>query len=265
MATPAPTRLATSGGVITRAARTVRAAFALLTRLPVSSADDSSSGAAVFPLVGVVVGAVGAVPLVLAGASQPVLASLLAIAAMAILTGVLHLDGLADTADALAAPYAAAAERARKDPAVGPGGVAALVVVLAIEVAALVGLTTAGGGWLAAAALVVGTTVARTTPVLAVLAAPGRVPADGFAGWFARRVGSLDGVVALVLAVAVTAVVGLAAGSTAVVLGGIAGASVGLVVAAVIVSLRGQLDGDGLGAIVELTCAAALTAAALAA
>ena len=265
MATPAPTRLATSPGVLTRMLRTVRAAFALLTRLPVSSADDSSSGAAVFPLVGVVVGVVGAAPLVLAGATQPVLTSLLAIAAMAILTGVLHLDGLADTADALAAPYAAAAERARKDPAVGPGGVAALVVVLAIEVAALVGIATAGSGWLAGAVLVVGATVARTMPVLAVQLVPGRVPADGFAGWFARRVGPLDAVIALVLAVSVTVVVALAAGSTVIALGAVVGACVGLVVTAVIVSLRGQLDGDGLGAIVELTFAAALTAAALAA
>ena len=38
-----------------------------------------------------------------------------------------------------------------------------------------------------------------------------------------------------------------------------------VVIAGAIVSLRGQLDGDGLGAIVELTLAAALTAAALAA
>jgi adenosylcobinamide-GDP ribazoletransferase len=263
MATPAPTRLVTSAGMLTRTVRTIRAAFALLTRLPVSSSDDSSSGAAAFPLVGVVVGLAGAAPLVLAGATQPVLASLLAIAAMAILTGVLHLDGLADTADALAAPYAAAAERARTDPAVGPGGVAALVVVLATEVAALVGLATAGGAWLAAAALVVGATVARTMPVLAVQLAPGRVPDDGFAGWFARRVGPLDGLVAVVLAAAVTVVVVLATGWTAVALGGIVGAIVGSVAAAVVVSLRGQLDGDGLGAIVELTFAAALTAATL--
>lgn len=265
MATPAPTHISSSGGALTRTVRTVRAAFALLTRLPVSSTDDASSGAAVFPLVGAVVGLVGAAPLVLAGHAQPVLASLLAIAAMAVLTGVLHLDGLADTADALAAPYPAAAERARKDPAVGPGGVAALLVVLATEVAALAGLATAGGGWLAGAVIVVGATVSRTMPVLAVQVAPGRVPADGFAGWFARRVGPLDAAVAVVLAVSVTVVVGLAAGSMVVALAATVGAGVGLVAGVVIVTLRGQLDGDGLGAIVELTFAAALTAAALAA
>jgi adenosylcobinamide-GDP ribazoletransferase len=244
---------------------TVRAAFALLTRLPVSSGDEASSGAAAFPLVGAVVGVVGAVPLALAGTAQPVLASLLAIAAMAVLTGVFHLDGLADTADALVAPYPAAAERARKDPAVGPGGVAALALVLATEVVALAGLASGGGGWLAGAALIVAATVARTVPVIAVLLAPGRVPPDGFSGWFARRVGHVDGVVAVVLAGALTAVVALAAGSVVVALGGAVGGIAGLVVAGAIVSLRGQLDGDGLGAIVELTFAAALIAMALAA
>ena len=265
MATPAPRRLADQAGPLTRAVGTVRAAFALLTRLPVASTDEASSGAAAFPIVGAVVGLGGAVPLVLAGASQPVLASLLAVAVMAVLTGVLHLDGLSDTADALVAPYPAAGERARKDPGVGAGGVAALVLVLAMEVSALAGLTSAGGGWLAGAALVVAATIARTLPVLAVQLAPGRVPPDGFAGWFARRVGPLDGIVALVLAASITAVVAFAAGSTVVALGGAAGAIAGLVIAGAIVSLRGQLDGDGLGAIVELTVAAALTAAALAA
>jgi hypothetical protein len=48
-------------------------------------------------------------------------------------------------------------------------------------------------------------------------------------------------------------------------LGGAVGVIAGLVVAGAIVSLRGQLDGDGLGAIVELTFAAALIAMALAA
>jgi adenosylcobinamide-GDP ribazoletransferase len=265
MATPAPRRLAHGPGALARTVGTVRAAFALLTRLPVSSGDEASSGAAAFPLVGAVVGVVGAVPLALAGTAQPVLASLLAIAAMAVLTGVFHLDGLADTADALVAPYPAAAERARQDPSVGPGGVVALVLVLATEVAALAGLASSSGGWLAGAALVVAATVARTLPVVAVQLAPGRVPPDGFSGWFARRVGQVDGVVAVLLAAALTAGVALAVGSVVVALGGAAGAIAGLVIAGAIVPLRGQLDGDGLGAIVELTFAAALIATALAA
>src|SRR3954452_1648361 len=189
MATPAPRRITHAPRTITRVVGTVRAAFALLTRLPVSSSDDASGGAAAFPLVGAVVGIVGAVPVVVAGSGQPVLGGLLAVGAMAVVTGVLHLDGLADTPDALVAPYPAAADRARKDPAVGPGGVVALLLVLGTEIAALAGLATSGSGFLAGAALVVAATVARTIPVVVVQVAPGHVQGEGFAGWFAERVG----------------------------------------------------------------------------
>jgi adenosylcobinamide-GDP ribazoletransferase len=239
MATPAPRRITDTSGVLTRVAGTIRAAFALLTRLPVSSSDDASSGAAAFPLVGAVVGLVGAVPLVVAGSGQPVLASLLAVGAMAVATGVLHLDGLADTADALVAPYPAAADRARKDPAVGPGGVVALLLVLGTEIAALAGLSSAGGGWLAGAALVVAAAVARTIPVVAVQAVSGRIPGDGFAGWFAQRVGTMEGIIAVLLATAATLAVATAAGSTAIAFGGALGALLGLSAAALIVTLRG--------------------------
>src|SRR3954447_9096734 len=256
VATPAPRRMTDTPGIVTRVALTVRDAFALLTRLPVSSSEDASSGAAAFPLVGAVVGAVGAVPLIVAGSGEPVLASLLAVGAMAVMTGVLHLDGLADTADALVAPYPAAADRARKDPAVGPGGVVALLLVLGTEVAALAGLASAGSGWLAGAALIVAAAVARTITVVAVQTVPARIPGDGFAAWFARRVGTSEAVVSVLLATAVTLGVATAAGSTSVALGGALGALLGLGAAAVIVTLRGQLDGDGLGAVVELTVAA---------
>ncbi|MFL5642574.1 MAG: adenosylcobinamide-GDP ribazoletransferase [Chloroflexota bacterium] len=263
MATPAPRRLTETPGGLTRALATVRAAFALLTRLPLSSSDEASSGAAAFPLVGVVVGLVGAVPLVVAGSAQPVLGGILAIGAMAVVTGVLHLDGLADTADALVAPYPAAADRARKDPAVGPGGVVALLLVLGTEIAALAGLASGGSGWPAGASLIVAACVARTIPVVAVQTVPGRIPRDGFAGWFAQRVRTFEGVVAVSLATAVTLAVAAAAGSTAIAFGGAIGAVLGLAAAALIVTLRGQLDGDGLGAVVELTVAAVLTATLL--
>ena len=68
---------------------------------------------------------------------------------LAAVSGGLHLDGLADTADALVAPDAYAAERAREDPSVGPGGAVALLVVLGAEVAALAsrdGVVGARGG-----------------------------------------------------------------------------------------------------------------------
>ena len=63
----------------------------------------------------------------------PLLAAVLAVAVDAALTGMLHLDGLADTADGAAAPASTAARRlaVMAAPDVGAFGVAALVVVLA--------------------------------------------------------------------------------------------------------------------------------------
>ncbi len=188
-----------------RAGGTLQAAFALLTRLPVHPGDEMASGAAAFPIVGVLVGAVGAVPILLGGGVEPVVASLLAIAAMTVLTGALHLDGLADTADALLAPDPTTAERARKDPSVGPGGAVALILVLGIEVAALAGIAGSAGAPIAAAALVMAAVVGRTLPVVVVVLAGDRAERGGFGGWFAARVGPVDAVVAVVLAVLVTA------------------------------------------------------------
>ena len=244
---------------------TLQAAFALLTRLPVRPGDDMASGAAAFPIVGLLVGAVGAVPIIVGGTLEPVVASLLAVAAMTVLTGALHLDGLADTADALAAPDPMSAERARKDPSIGPGGAVALILVLGIEVAALASLVTSGGLAVAAAALVTAAVVGRTLPVVVVLLVGDRAEGNGFGGWFAARVRPADAIVAVVLAVLVTAALALVATSPAVVIGGLLGAGAGLVMAAAVVNGRRQLDGDGMGAIIELTVAATLVAAAFAA
>ena len=188
------------------AGASLRAAIALLTRLPVRPDETAVSGAAAFPLVGAIVGFVGAVPLALASAGEPVLAGILAVGAMTVLTGALHLDGLADTADALLAPDPATAERARKDPAVGPGGAVALIVVLGIEVAALASLASSAGALAAGAALIVAAVVGRTLPVVTVALAPSRVEAGGFGGWFAARVGRGDAIVAVGIAIVLTAV-----------------------------------------------------------
>ena len=103
MAVPIPRRPEITGPVI-RAAAAMRAALGLLTRLPVHPTDARVSGAAAFPLAGTLVGLAGVVPLIPLATNEPLLGSLLAIAAMTVLTGALHLDGLADTADALMAP-----------------------------------------------------------------------------------------------------------------------------------------------------------------
>ena len=259
-----PPRPGVSTGPVTRAGGTLQAAFALLTRLPVRPGDEMASGAAAFPIVGVLVGAVGAALVVLGGGAEPLVASILAIAAMTVLTGALHLDGLADTADALLAPDPTTAERARKDPSVGPGGAVALILVLGIEVAALAGIVASAGAPIAGAALVMAAVVGRTLPVVVVVLAGDRAEGGGFGAWFAARVGPVDAVVAVVLAIIVTAALVLVTQSAAVAIGGLIGAGAGLVMAGAIVSVRRQLDGDGLGAIIELTVAASLVSAAFA-
>ena len=264
MAVPIRPHPASAAGSLTRAGETVRAALALLTRLPVGATDGPASGAAAYPLVGALVGLVGAVALVLGvAAGEPALASLLAIVAMTVATGALHLDGLADTADALLAPDPTRAERARKDPAVGPGGAVALILVLATEGIAITSVAGSVGGVIAGATLVVATCVSRTLPVLAITLARTRVEQDGFGGWFAGRVGTTEAVVAIILAVAISVALSIATRSVVVAATGLAGAALGLLVCAAILRGRRQLDGDGMGAIIELTVAASLVVAAL--
>src|SRR3954462_4187346 len=111
---------------------TVRSALALLTRFPVATATTDTPGAAAFALVGAGVGIVGAIPyaIVAGPLGEPRVGAVAAIAAMAVATGALHLDGLADTADAVMARDRDSAERARKDPRGGAGGVVGLGIVL---------------------------------------------------------------------------------------------------------------------------------------
>ena len=175
----------------------LRAAVTLLTRLPVGltgaadddrtgAADDDRTGAAAFPIVGLGIGLLAALPVGLLSSAEPTLAAILAVAVAAAVTGALHLDGLADTADALLAPDPARAEAARKDPAVGVGGVVALLVVLGAEVAAIDSLEREGGAWLAVGAVVVAAVVSRAVPVVAVrMVGSTANPGTGFGAWFA--------------------------------------------------------------------------------
>ena len=81
-------------------------------------------------LVGALIGAARcSMPCCLAvGDLVPTVAAILAMAMLAVLSGGLHLDGLADTFDALVAAGPDAAERARKDPAVGAAGATTLIL-----------------------------------------------------------------------------------------------------------------------------------------
>jgi adenosylcobinamide-GDP ribazoletransferase len=149
----------------------LRLALTTLTVLPVrgpARLDRATAGAAM--LLAPVVGVLLALPLagVLLGAERltqgpPLLACVLVVALHALATRGLHLDGLADLADGLGS-YGSP-ERARavmKAPDVGALGAAALVLVPAVQVAALLACTLAGRGGLAVVLSVVTARVAVT-------------------------------------------------------------------------------------------------------
>jgi adenosylcobinamide-GDP ribazoletransferase len=133
----------------------------LLTRLPVGTVADQP-GAAAFAAIGTAMGLLAAIPVVLLGlAGEPLLGAIASVAVFALASGALHLDGLADTADAMLAPSPPAAEYAREDPAIGPGGTAAMLVVLGGQVAALASVSASSGAVVAGAIVVVGGSVSR--------------------------------------------------------------------------------------------------------
>ncbi|HWL86801.1 MAG TPA: adenosylcobinamide-GDP ribazoletransferase, partial [Polyangiaceae bacterium] len=122
--------------------RGVRAAVTVLTRLPVGGFPYSDAewrwSAAYFPLVGGALGVVLGGVWLLSVRAGFVVAAVIAVAASLLLTGAMHEDGLADTADALGG----AADRERvlailKDSRIGAFGSAALTVALLLRVALL--------------------------------------------------------------------------------------------------------------------------------
>jgi adenosylcobinamide-GDP ribazoletransferase len=209
---------------------------------------------------------VAAIPLVLLGASLPVAAAVLAVMVLAAISGGLHLDGLSDTADALAAPSPDAAARARSDPRAGPAGVAWVVLVLLLDVSLLAAIA-AVDVVLAVAGLVAASASSRAAPVVAAwLAGRSRARAAGSLGtWFSDRVHARDLVFALVTAAAAIALCAAAARDLRMITGAVVGIGVAGAASIAVVLRRGQLDGDGFGAIVELTFASIVAGVAVAA
>jgi adenosylcobinamide-GDP ribazoletransferase len=248
----------------------VRAALALLTRLPVraDAAGAALTGSAAFAAVGAGIGLVAAVPAALLAGLAPLLGAFLALAVIEMLTGALHLDGLADTADALAAPDPVRAEAARKDPRVGSAGAGAIVLVLGCAAGALVAIPAP----VVAGALVLAGTASRAVPAIG--RGAGSPAAAGFGAWFAANSGRGGAGAALVTCavagtavIAVEAALGAASPATAIVaaVAGIAaGLAAGLLLLLGLARRFGATVGDHHGAAIEVAFAAALAAHAVA-
>jgi adenosylcobinamide-GDP ribazoletransferase len=243
------------------------AAAGFLTRLPfagVSAREATTTGAAAFGIVGALLGAAAALVLFIVAFVAPLAAGFLAVAVIAAVSGALHLDGLADTADALAVGDPSRAEEARRDPRVGAAGVAAIVVVVGLDAALLAGLVTSRGAALAALACVVAASGSRAlAPALAMIARD-RLRVGGSAAWFAAHTSPSAASTALATAASVALIAQFVAGSVAPTVGVVVGLVFASFAAEWLIRRRGALDGDGIGAIVEIAFAATLLGTAAA-
>jgi len=171
-----------------------KACLAFFSRLPIAAplVEPGTEGrglaaaASAWPLAGALIALTPAVilSLMLASGASPLLAAIVAFAAMAAITGGLHEDGLADTADG----FGGGTSNARRldimrDSRIGSYGVLALIFVIAIRVAALseVSLSPASGAF----TLICVAAIARAG-ALYHWSALGHAREDGIARWAGR-------------------------------------------------------------------------------
>jgi adenosylcobinamide-GDP ribazoletransferase len=245
-----------------------RLAIGTFTRIPVpapSSVGRNQARAAMLlgPVVILVPSAiVGVLAQVLVNTTSTpgLLAAALTISVLAWLTRALHLDGLADTADALGSgrPAVQALEIARRSD-IGPFGVVTLVLVLLLQVIALADLLDRGAG---AGAVVIAVVTARA--VMAISCTP-TFPAARPDGLGATVAGSVPTWAAWLTALGWTLLfagaVGRAHGPAAAVgttVSIIGGAVVGLTISVLARRRIGGITGDTLGAAGELAAAGVL-------
>ena len=147
--------------------------MAFLTVIPVAAAGGASGerlGRAYFPAVGALLGLLAGVVFLLAAAvTTPLLAAVAATAVLAVLTGALHLDGLADAADGLFGGGDLSRRlEVMRDSRVGSFGLVAVVLVLLGDVAALAAMTPVR----ALIALVIAGAVSRWALLVMIAAVP---------------------------------------------------------------------------------------------
>ncbi len=169
------------GGDLSGITTDIRTGLAFCTRLPVKT-GESNLGQAIwcFPLIGAFIGGIGALVYWFADWVwlYPAISATLAVAATVLVTGCLHEDGLADTADG----FGGGTTRARKldimrDSCIGTYGVAALALSFLLRIGAIASLVEPG---LAAVALIAAHAGARAVLPLFMLALP-RARQDGLA------------------------------------------------------------------------------------
>jgi len=253
----------------------LRTALGLFTILPVRAApeigrDDAARAVLWLPVVGLLLAIPAAAVLLAAeagGHSGPrrLLAAALAIGVLALLTGGLHLDGLADTADGLGSrrPRDEALAIMRRSD-IGPFGVAALLFACVLQITAL---ATVNPGWAAAAVLAGAVVTGRMAVVLAT--GPGTPAArpDGFGALVAGATTARARIAASGTLLVAVGVIAAAAWGWYPALRGVVAVLAGLLAGDLLRRLAmrrlGGMTGDIFGAQIELATATVLVAAAL--
>jgi adenosylcobinamide-GDP ribazoletransferase len=218
------------------------------------------------PFVGLLLGMIAAA-LVYGGrraGMTSLLSATLGIAALALLTRGLHLDGLADTTDGLGSYRdPAGALAVMKAPDIGPLGVAAVVLTLLVQVTALQACVLQGRGTASLVLAVVTGRIAVTAACHGTPAATGQGLGALVAGTVRRGVTSIWAVGAGIAAAAYATLDGDTPGSDVhQALRAAAALAVGLALARVLrvhaVRRLGGMTGDVLGAVTEVATAACL-------
>lgn len=240
--------------------RAVAGAVSFLTIMPVGriaalDGRDVARGTLLFPLVGAGVGALtGGIALALHPWLPAFTAAGVAVAATVLFTGAMHVDALADTADAAGGRSRERALEIMRDSRLGTFGVSALALDLLVKVGAVSALVTRGG---ALPALIAAGALSRASspPLAALLPYPrlGEGPGSVLTGMSGPFAGAT---VILGLAIAFLAMKGDAVWATAVA----AGVAIGL--GLVYRNWLGGATGDCLGAATELCETVVLVVAA---
>lgn len=216
------------------------------------------------PWVGLIAGALaGAALWLTALTGAALLPAVLGILVLAALTGALHLDGLADTADGLGSrkPAPEALEIMRRSD-IGPMGVVTLLFALLLQVGALASLP----GVVAAAALAVAAMTGRAAVVHAARGPGAR--SGGFGALFTGATSAVAAWAGTVLAVLVAGEIGLVVGgwptalsfAAAVVLASVCG----WLWRRHLTARLGGMTGDTFGSVIEVTQTVFLVTVALA-
>jgi len=219
------------------------------------------------PAVGLLLGSVAAAVLVTADrlfGAGPLTAAGLAVAALALMTRGLHLDGLADLADGLGSgqPAAIALDIMRRSD-IGPFGIVTLVLTLVIQVGALAHAEAAGDGR-GPAALVAAAVTGRLALTWACRRGVAAARREGLGALVAGTVrpALAVGITLTVLAAAVSVVRTGFTGLT-LPLAVVAGLAAAFVLQRHAVRRLGGITGDVLGALIETAATVTLVVAAM--